>query len=299
MELRHLRYFIRVAEELNMRRAAEKLHVSQPPLSRQIHDLEHELGTELFDRSGRRLKLTNAGEFFLKEAREIIAKAQRASQLVQAVHRGEAGSLIIAYRIPIEGMLPVKVMRRCRELFPSMEFVIKEMTLQSQIMALLENQIDLGYVGFQQLELQNILNFESIRRTEILVALPSGHPLSNKKKLDLQELADQPFIFVERSASPVAYDWLLGITKNSGFIPDVIRQADTSQNLFRLVAAGFAISLVPDILKCFSLPEIVFRPLKNKIYVDWSIAWRKDNKSPLLETFLNLMRANIRKHRNK
>jgi DNA-binding transcriptional LysR family regulator len=295
MELRHLRYFVGVAEELNMRRASEKLHVSQPPLSRQIHDLEDELGAALFDRSNKRLRLTRAGEFFLKEAKEILSRSRRAAQLVQAVNRGEAGSLVIAYRVPISDMLPTRVLRRCREIFPSMELVIRELTIQEQIMALLESRIDLGYVGFKHQELQDILQFETIRRTEILVALPSGHRLVKKRRLALEELSDQSFVFVERSASPLAYDWLLGLAENSGFRPDVVQQADTAQNLFRLIAVGCGISLVPDILKCYSLPGVIFRPLKNRIQVDWSIAWRKDNKSPMLLTFLTLLREDIRK----
>ncbi len=269
-----------VAEELNMRRAAEKLHVSQPPLSRQIRDLEDELEAKLFDRNGRKIRLTTAGEFFLKEAKDILARTRRAAQLVRAVNRGEAGSLVIAYRVPVEGMLPAGVIRKCREIFPSMEVVIKEMTIQEQVIALLESRIDLGYVGFRHQELQGILNFESVRTTDILVALPCGHPLARKRKLRLEDLSGQPFIMVERSASPWPTIGCLALPENPDLSPEVVRQVDTSQNLFRLVAAGFGISLVPDILKCYALPEVVFRPLQIRIRMDWSIAWRKDNNSP-------------------
>ncbi len=297
MKLRHLQYFVAVAEELNMRVAAEKMHISQPPLSRQIRELEKDLGTELFNRNKKKLRLTQAGEYFLKEAKEILMKSQSAAQMVKAVNSGEAGSLTIAYRVPIEGMLPTRVLRKCRELFPSMKLIIREMTLPDQVVALLENRIDLGYVGFRNAELQNILNYETVLKSDIIVILPTGHRLLKKRKLDLAELSEEPFIFVERAASPFAYDWLISIPKICGFTPNVVQQADTPRNLFRLVGAGLGISLIPDFLKMYALPEVAFRPLKHKIELEWSIAWRKDNKSPVLETFLRLLRDDLKSRR--
>lgn len=297
MKLRHLQYFVAVAEELNMRVAAEKMHISQPPLSRQIRELEKDLGIELFDRDKKKLRLTQAGEYFLKEAKEILNKSQSAAQMVKAVNSGEAGSLAIAYRVPIEGMIPTRVLRKCRELFPSMKLIIREMTLPDQVVALLENRIDLGYVGFRNAELQNILNYETVLKSDILVILPAGHRLLKKRKLDLAELSEEHFIFVERAASPFAYDWLVSIPKICGFTPNVVQQADTPRNMFRLVGAGLGISLVPDFLKIYSMPEVAFRPLKSRIQVEWSIAWRKDNKSAVLETFLRLLREDLKKSR--
>ncbi len=298
MELRHLRYFAAVAEELNMSRAAAKLHISQPPLSRQIRDLEDELGTALFDRTSGGLRLTGAGESFLKEAKGILSRARRAAQLVRAEDRGEAGSLVIAYRIPFEGMLPTRVLRKCRKYFPSMELVIRDMTTQEQIMALLENQIDLGYIGLQHLypELKDVLNFESVRKTELVVALPSGHPLTKKRKLRVGELSGQSLILVERPANSPGYDRLVAGAARFGLAKEDIRQVDTTQNLLRLIAAGFGVSLVPDIMKCNAPQGVVFRPLRIKFEGDWSIAWRKDNKSPLLEKFLDLLREDIKKN---
>lgn len=297
MKLRHLQYFVAVAEELNMRVAAEKLHISQPPLSRQVRELEKDLGVSLFARDKKKLRLTQPGEFFLKEAREILAKSRSAAQMVKAVDYGEAGSLAIAYRVPIEGMLPTRVLRKCREAFPSMRLTIREMPLPDQLVALLESRIDLGYVGFRNAELQDILNYETVLKSEILVILPSGHRLLKKRRLELAELSEEKFIFVERAASPFAYDWLVSIPKICGFTPNVVEQADTPRNMVRLVAAGLGISLVPDFLKMYALPEVAFRPLRSKVQLDWSIAWRKDNKSPVLETFLRLLREELKSRR--
>lgn len=295
MELRHLRYFVAVAEGLNIRRAAEKLRVSQPPISRQINDLETEIGVKLFDRSNRKLQLTQAGECFLKEATEILNRVQHATQLVQAVNRGEAGTLVIAYGGPVSGILPANVMRRCREIFPLMELIIRDMTPREQVQALLENKIDLGYVGLNPVELQDILCFESIRKVEVLVALPSNHPLVTKEILQLEELADEHFILVERTSSPTAYDRTVNILKSAGFIPNVAHQADKAQNLLRLVAAGFGIALVTDLFRS-SISEVVFRPLKERIYIDWHVAWRRDNDSPLLNTFMSILREDMKNH---
>lgn len=295
MELRHLRYFVAVAEGLNIRRAAEKLRISQPPISRQINDLESEIGAKLFDRSNRKLRLTHAGESFLKEAIDILNRVQHATRLAQAVSRGETGTLVIAYGGPVSGMLPASVMRQCRDAFPWMELVIREMSLQDQVTALLENQIDLGYVGFRTAELEDILCFESICRVELLITLPSNHPFVKREKLRLEELADEHFILVERTASPTAYERLINILKSAGFIPNVTHQTDKAQNLLRLVAAGFGMSLVPDFYKNYAMPDVEFRPLKDKIEIEWHVAWRRDNESPLLRTFLHILREDIGK----
>lgn len=298
MKLRHLKYFVAVAEDLNMRMAAERLHISQPPMSRQIRELEKGLGIDLFDRKKKKLQLTRAGEFFLKEAREILMKSQSAAHMVKAVDLGTADSLSIAYRVPIEGMLPSRALRKCREVFPSMRLNIREMPLPDQVVALLENRIDLGYIGFRNPELQDILNYETILKSEILVILPSGHRLLKKRKLDLAELSAEKFIFVERKASPFAYDWLVSIPSICGFIPNVVQQADTPRNMVRLIAAGLGISIVPDFIKIYALPDVALRPLKNKIQLEWCIAWRKDNKSPVLDTFLGLLRDELKNQRS-
>lgn len=293
MELRHLRYFVAVAEGLNIRRAAEKLRISQPPISRQINDLESEIGVKLFDRSNRKLRLTNAGEYFLREATDILNKVEHATRLVQAMNRGEAGTLVIAYGGPVAGMLPASVTRQLREIFPWMELVIREMTLQEQVKALLENQIDLGYVGLKTDELEAVLGFECIRKVELLIALASNHPMVEQETLRLEELAGEHFIMVEKTASPTAYDRLIKILKSAGFIPNVAHQVDKAQNLLRLVAAGFGISVAPDFYKNYSIPDVVFRPLEEKIEIDWHVAWRKDNESPLLKTFLSILRKEV------
>lgn len=303
MKIRLLHYFVAVADELNMRSAAEKMHMSQPPLSRQIRELEKDLGIDLFERNKKKLQLTRAGEYFLKEAREILVKYRSATQKLKTVNCGSAASLAIAYRVPSESMLPTRVLRKCRESFPSLKLTIREMPIPDQLVSLLENRIDLGYIGFRNAHLQDILNYETVLKSDILVALPSDHRFLRKRKLELEELSEEPFIFIERETSPFAYDrllsipydWLPSIPKICGFIPNVVQQADTPLNMFKLVGAGVGISLVPEFIKSYAVPEVDFRPLKNRIQLDWSMAWRKDNKSAALDTFLCLLRDELKK----
>ena len=191
MELRHLRYFVAVAEQLNVRRAARRLHLSQPPLSRQIHDLEDELRTKLFDRSKQRLALTPAGECFLKEARRILSQVQRAVQLAQATGRGEAGQLSIAILPPIGGLFLPPAIRVFRKQFPVVDLSILDMSPQEQITALIERRLDLGFVPLPAVEMNPDLEFEPVRQVDLVVALPPDHSLAKQARLTtLRKLAD-------------------------------------------------------------------------------------------------------------
>jgi DNA-binding transcriptional LysR family regulator len=164
MELRHLRYFLAVAEDLNVRQAAVHLHVSQPPLSRQIRDLEQEVGARLFVRSRRGMQLTEAGQTFLKEARQILFQSKRAIQLAQAVSRGAAGRLEIAYSAAFFDPVLLRVMRLFRQRFPMVEFGLRELQYHQQVHELVNKQIDLGYIGIRFPEPENELVFECLRR---------------------------------------------------------------------------------------------------------------------------------------
>jgi DNA-binding transcriptional LysR family regulator len=170
MELRHLRYFVAVAEELNVRQAATRLHLSQLPLSRQIHDLEDEVGTKLFVRSRSGMGLTEAGRTFLNEARSILAQSQRAVQLTQAASRGEAGHLDIAYAVGGFDPVLLRVIRLFRQLFPMVDLGMRELPYHQQIQELLNQHIDIGYVGIRFPELESELVFECVRKAPFLVS---------------------------------------------------------------------------------------------------------------------------------
>ena len=186
MELRHLRYFVAVDEELNVRRAAQRLHLSQPPLSRQLHDLEDEIETKLFDRRNRRIALTPAGKSFLKEAKQILSQVQRTVQLARAAGRGEAGQISVAILPPIGGLFLPPAIRAFRERFPAVELSISELTPPEQIAALMEQRIDVGFVPLPVVEMNPALEFETVREVELMAVLPPGHPLLKQPRLTLR-----------------------------------------------------------------------------------------------------------------
>jgi DNA-binding transcriptional LysR family regulator len=291
MELRHLRYFVAVAEELNVRQAATRLHLSQPPLSRQIHDLEDEVGTKLFVRSQSGMRLTEAGRTFLKEARSILAQSQRAVQLAQAASRGEAGHLEIAYAVV--GFEPVllRVIRLFRQLFPMVEIGIRELQYHQQIQELLNQRIDIGYVGIRFPELESELVFECVRKAPFLVALPPGHPLAKQRRLRLSELANERFISIRQTAAAY-HSRFVSHCRSAGFEPEIApEEADGTLSMLGLVSAGFGVALVPETFQQILPVEVEFRPLRPSIPTfDFHIAWRRDNQSSVLHSFLEMLR---------
>src|SRR5260370_10267512 len=265
MELRHLRYFVAVAEELNVRQAATRLHLSQPPLSRQIHDLEDEVGTKLFVRSQSGMRLTEAGRTFLKEARSILAQSQRAVQLAQAASRGEAGHLEIAYAVV--GFEPVllRVIRLFRQLFPMVEIGIRELQYHQQIQEILNQRIDRSYVGIRFPELESELVFECVRKAPFLVALPPGHPLAKQRRLRLSELANERFISIRQTAAAY-HSSFVGYCRSAGFMPAIAREeADGPLSMLGLVSPGFGVALVPETFHQILPVEVDLLPVRPSI----------------------------------
>jgi len=292
MELRHLRYFVAAADALNISQAAKHLHVSQPPLSRQIRDLEQELGTALFDRAHKKLRLTPAGQYFLEEARKILSHAKRAARAAKAAGAGHAGELTIGFLSPLGGLFLPEVLRSFRKKFPLVDVDLAEMVPREQLQALLDSQIDLAFVAAGEVQSASDFAFEPVMQVELQLALPPEHRLAELRKIPLAELDKERFIILKRSAAPATHDLLLRLCRSSGFEPNVVKQSDSARSILDLVAAGIGVSIVPEhFRRCQS--NLVLRQLTPKPpTIPLSMVWRKNDTSPTLES----LRAMIRQH---
>lgn len=190
MELRHLRYFVAVAEELNFSRAAEKLHIAQPPLSQQIQDLEAELGVQLFERTKRRVQLTEAGKVFLEEVKKVFEQVNQAIKVAQKTSRGEVGKLAIAFNSSATYSVLPKLLYEFRQRCPDIELILQELTTNQQLEKLSQNQIDLGllYLPVNKKELKVI----SLLKESLTIALSANHPLANRSEIAIADLIDEP-----------------------------------------------------------------------------------------------------------
>ncbi len=299
MELRHLRYFVAVADELSVRRAAQRLHISQPPLSRQIHDLEDEIGTKLFFRNKQRLALTPAGECFRKEAKHILSQVQRATQLAQAASRGEAGQLGLGILPPIGGLFLPGAIRAFRERFPVVDLTILDLVPQEQITALMDRRIDLGFVPLPVVNLIPDIEFEAVRDVDMVVALPPGHRLARQQRIPLGKLSREPFVLLSRSTAALLHDWVLSLCREAGFEAQVVKLAGGPTSILELVASGFGVSLLPSLFQRFP-SDVIFRPLPpGTPKLQLALAWRRDNDSPLLKAFLEILRPQFKRQQGR
>ncbi len=292
MELRHLRYFTAVAEELNVRRAAERLHVSQPPLSRQIHDLEEEVGVKLFVRGRRGVELTDAGRFFLKESRQILEQSRRAVSLVKAAGRGEAGRLVISYTAALFDPDFSGAVRKFRHRFPLVELEFRELTPYQQIQELGSRQIDLAYVPFRFSELEHEMSFECVREVASCAVFPRGHPLARRPQLQPSDLANEPFVF-PRFSMPSVRAWYFEMCKVAGFVPNIVQEADNPLSVLGLVSVGVGVTFSSEPQSIFRSMGLVFRPMPSAPKFRLHIMWRTENNSQVLAAFVQIVREHM------
>ena len=289
MELRHLRYFVAVAEELHFGRAAERLHMTQQPLSQQIRQLETELGVLLFHRTKRRVQLTEPGLAFLGEARQILQKAAQAIDMVRQVAQGESGRLKVGFSgFATYSILP-KVLRIFRERFPQVELELEEMTTSVQVQALQDHQIHLGLMIPPVPDAT--LTLELILQEPFVVILPETHSLATQPELALGALANESFILVSRHLEPGYYDQCISLFQQAGFSPKVIQKASQKQTILGLVSAGMGVSLAPASIRNIRRTGVVYTTLNAPMSeVELAAVWRQDEPSPILQKFLEVIR---------
>lgn len=288
MELHDLRYFVAVAEELHFHRAAARLQMTQPALSRQIRALEAELGVVLLQRTQRQVRLTSAGETFLTEARAVLQRTEQAVQTVQRTARGEVGQLKLSFVAPaLRGILP-KIIPTFRDRYPEVQLILSERRTEEQVEAFRTNQIDLG-VLYPPVD-ESLLQVVPIATESWIVALPKQHRLAQKQHLALSDLAPAAFILHPRAEGPVFYDQILRLCEQAGFYPNIVQEAGVSQTRVGLVAIGMGITFVPPHFHNDADPDVAYRSLQGVILtLNLAIACRHNHCSPVIQQFLRVV----------
>lgn len=298
LELRQLRYFVTVAEELHFGRAALRLHMTQPPLSQTIQALEELLGAAVFERNRRGVTLTPAGSALLPEARRLLAQAQELPQLVQRAAAGEVGRLTLAFVSSADYSVLPPFLRAYRAAYPQVQITLQEATSDLQLDDLLHNRIDAGLlIPPLPDKARAELDYLPVLREPLVLAVPAGLPALNKRgKQALHALPALPLIIFPRAISPALYDAILSVFRDAGVTPEIGQQAIQMQTIVGLVSAGMGMALVPQSVSNLMRPGVEYRALAHTTpLVETGLAWRRDNASPVLRGFLELLRNEVRK----
>jgi DNA-binding transcriptional LysR family regulator len=289
-DFRQLRYFVAVAEELSFTRAAQRLHITQPPLSQQILALEQELDVRLLERSKRRVALTEPGRVFLEQARQLLAKAEEARRQVTEAASGFGGQLRAAYAVSVSfhPALP-QILLRHRETAPNVHLQLSEMFSEPQFAALLAGDLDLGFVRARPRHEADArqIRLDVIDHEPLMIALPDRHPLAGCERLRMAELAGQAFVTQPRELSATLYDRLMQLGAKAGFHPIVRQQVRQINGLLAVVAAGIGAALMPASMRIVQLPGVTYVPLDDpEAHLLLAIASRVGDPSPSLAQFL-------------
>lgn len=280
-DLNQVRCFVAVAEELHFGRAARRLNMTQPPLSRQIQNLEHRVGAQLLERTSRSVRLTAAGKGFLAEARSLLNVAERAALVARRVATGKSGSIRIGYTAASAyGFLP-QLVSACRKEIPDIDLSLSEMVTREQYAALAAKQIDLGFLRppVQREELMS----EVVVREPLVAAIPARHVLARKARLDLADLHDQPFIMYDTNESRYFFDLVTSLLVGAKVLPRYVQNIAQIHSMISLVRASLGIALVPEAASNLRFSGVVIRPIKLAAAkpVELHMVWRSDNDNPL------------------
>jgi DNA-binding transcriptional LysR family regulator len=284
MELRHLRYFTAVAEELNFRRAAEKMHVAQPALSAQIRSLEEELGVKLLQRSTRKVELTPAGRVFFDEARGVLASAFEAEQKVKQAEAGLVGTFRLGIIAPTANAWLSGILRDFQQRFPEVRLSLYDLTSTEQLRRLLENELDAGLlrppVGHPDLE------YKFVEESQQVLAVPAGHRLAKKRRIDWGDFDNEPMVMMHPNVQHGYYDAFMAACSKVKARPRVAQYANDIQTKMWLISAGFGIAPTTATLAEVKRPGLIFRPLPDGLPpVHTILVWRGADDSPILRNF--------------
>ena len=285
IELRHLRYFLAVSEELHFGRAARRVHISQPPLSQQIRQLEADLGVQLFYRTRRKVELTEAGRVFASEARVILDQVEHATGLVGEANRGKLNRLVAGCS-PANSHIAIRIIKRFAELHPEIRVVVKSLVTPQQVEAIRNNRIDLGFLTLP-VDGEG-LAIEPILRERLVVALPKHHPLASRKRITLRALGSETLIIFPLYMSPGRYQLITGLCRRAGIGLHVVHEVDNIHTMLDLVSAGFGVSLMRASVQETRRSGVVFRDLLHSPWVETAVGYRRENNSEMVKGFLEI-----------
>jgi DNA-binding transcriptional LysR family regulator len=293
MELRHLRYFVAVAEERHFGRAAARLHIAQPPLSQQIRRLEDELGATLLYRTTRSVELAPAGEVLLVRAREILAAVDGATEDTRRAARGEFGRLAVGFTGSATYALLPSVAAALRSALPGVMLDLRgEMLTPAQVEGLLDGTLDVGLLRPPVRERE--LAVEVVRSEPLVAVLPEAHALAATDAVPLEELAGEPFVVYPSHFRSVVHDAVEETCAAHGFLPRVALEVSETATLVSFVAAGLGVSLVPESVRHMTVHGAVYRPLSREAAaVELALAWRREDASTVLERALEVVRRDL------
>lgn len=292
IELRHLRYFVAVAEELHFGRAALRLHLAQPPLSQQIRKLEGILGYPLFLRTSRAVKLTSAGEVFLDRARRTLRNVQEDMEEARSVGRGEEGFLRVGFiGSAMLTALPA-MLGRYRRLYPRVNLQLHESYTSLVIHKLLKGELDAGFLRDGG-EAEG-LEIEPLFSEPFIAVVPRRHPLAKHKSISAKELRDDPFVFFAPAAGTLAYEKPLSLCEEHGFRPRVVQEAPQWLTIMRLVGAGLGVTIAPACVKQVAAPNVVCLSLrKAAVESDIELAYRRGEDRAIVEAIATVARESF------
>lgn len=298
MELRHLRYFVAVADALHFGKAASALRIAQPSLSHQIRRLEEELQTSLLRRTKRRVELTEAGRLFLEEARDILARTDRAAVIARRAGLGGDGKLRVGVGYCMDQVAIVKAVSLFTRLHPRMPVELQTMAVSLQVAAIQGERLDVGFVRSPVTEAS--ITSEAAISEPLVVALPRRHRLARRSSVALQGLADEPFILPSRDLVPAYHDIVLKTCRDAGFVPTALHEVDQLQMLLRFVAAGCGVALVPAFARRMNPPGVAFASMRPASpTLETVVAWRRDDASANSTEFVRIARRVLAQTRHQ
>lgn len=289
MEFRHLRYFLMLAEELHFGRAAQRLAISQPPLSLNIQQLEASVGAPLFTRNSRGVQLTAAGQAFVPAARALLAQASAAAREARDVAEGQSGQLQIGFAGTMLYCGLPQILSRFQLSHPRLRLVLRELSSTEQLSDLLRDRLDVGFVhtprvppGFEQI---------LVASQPLVACLPENHPLARAPSLRLQDLQGQSLVVVSRTVSPDYHERILQCCEHAGWMPQVVHELRHWLSVVSLVSQGQGAALVPQALQQSAMAGAVFVPLQDvDVRYDTRCLWRSDRDQTALQDFVQEVR---------